>query len=217
MKSFVFLSHVLSGATPLYGGKEKLIFTSLKSIAAGDRTNSTFLSLTNHAGTHVDFPRHVSGGGKSLNDYPPEFWIFSNPFVISCPTGAGEEIRFEDSLDTVPPTTDFLIVKTGFQAFRDDERYWRQNPRMAIGAAGRLRKRCPGLKALGLDVISASSLRDPEIGLAVHKEYLLENDILLMEDMNLSAVTGQIIRIIGLPLLLDVADGSPVTFLAEIS
>jgi kynurenine formamidase len=217
MSPFVFLSHVLGSATPLYGGKEKLIFRSLKSIATGDRTNSTFLSLTSHAGTHVDFPRHVLGGGKSLNDYPPEFWIFVNPFVLFCPAGAGEEIRFEDSLDTIPPTTDFLIVKTGFQACRDDDCYWRQNPKMVLGAAGRLKKRCPGLKALGLDVISVSSLRDPELGLAVHKEYLLENDILLLEDMNLSAVKGPIIRIIGLPLLLDVADGSPVTFLAEIS
>ena len=90
--------------------------------------------------------------------------------------------------------------------------YWKQKRR----TGEEIKIKCPSLKIIGFDFISLSSFQNRLLGRKAHYEFLLKNDILLIEDMNLDNLQNiSITSIIALPLLLDGIDGSPITILAE--
>ena len=211
----VYLSHLLCDSTPLYGGYGSVAIRPEKKIALGDSCNTHCLSFPNHAGTHIDFPYHFDDEGKKLTDYSPEFWIFTNPYVVYVYAQHDELIDLDDNnLQKIPEGTDFVIFKTGFQKNRPLDTYYKHNPGLNTGLAKRLRNRCPQIRAVGMDFISASSFQKREVGRLVHKEFLVENEILLIEDMDLSEISGPIKKLVCLPLRVEGLDGSPVTILA---
>lgn len=215
MSRYIYLSYTISETTPLYGGATTLRIERDKAIQNGDSSNTLRLSMPNHSGTHIDFPYHFGEAGKSLNDYPAGFWLFRHPFVLDCPAEEGETVLPRD-VDTIPEDTDFLVVRTGFYRHRGEEVYWKNNPGLSPELAGILRRRCPALRVVGMDLISVSGYQNRELGRAAHRAFLLEHDILLVEDMDLRELSGPVRGIICLPLPIDRADGAPVTILAEL-
>lgn len=213
---YVYLSHFISNATPLYGGALEISIISTKQIKKGDSCNTLQLSFPNHVSTHVDFPKHFSDGGKSINDYKPEFWIFQAVTVVDYHAAPGEIISITPLLEKIPRHTDLLLLRTGFQRVRHTQQYTQENPGLAPESAEALKQRCPTLKAVGMDFISASSFTNRTAGREAHKQFLLEHDILLIEDMNLENITGEIKKVMGFPLLVQDADGVPVTIVAEV-
>ncbi len=215
MKS-VLLSFPIHNMTPQYGGARDITIRQRTSIARGDSSNSQFISMPNHVGTHIDFPKHFSADGKTINDYPAEFWFFHSPWLLDYPASEKEIIDFEESiLDEIPVKTDILIIKTGFQQFRGHKKYWNDNPGLAPAMAKKIRVRCPGIKAVGFDFISLSSYQKRQLGREAHREFLVHNDILIIEDMDLSHLPGKVDQIVALPLLIDQVDGSPITVVAN--
>lgn len=213
----VYLSYFINEQTPLYGG-EKAIFIEEKSkISEGAGSNSKYLKLPNHTGTHIDFPNHFSDAGKTINDYPASFWRFDKIFVISF-HAQNEEIINEEIAGRIdiPFDTEFLILNTGFFANREKEIYWNNNPGLSPKLAKVLKLRCPNLRVIGCDLISLSSYQNRILGREAHKEFLLQNDILIIEDMKLDEILGKRIRsITALPLLINKIDGVPITIIAE--
>jgi len=210
-----YLSFYINNQTPIYGGEEIIKISQRGSILNGDNSNSKLLLLPNHTGTHIDFPNHFSEKGKTLNDYPSDFWIFNNPFLLDYKVSTEEIILLEGYVKSIPKTTDFLIIKTGFQKFRGSKTYWNNNPGIAPELANQLKNQCPELKVLGFDFISLSSYQNRLLGREAHKKFLVEKDILIIEDMNLYNIDNHIKKIIALPIMLDEADGCPITVLAE--
>ena len=217
MSKYIYLSHFLDTDTKLYGGEKSTIISSHKSISKGDSSNTTFLSFCNHAGTHIDFPKHFSNNGKTVNDYLPDFWVFNRPYILDYKARENEIINIPFELYNIPDETDFLIVKTGFQKYRNKDKYWKYNPGLDPDFALKVRKRCPYIRIVGFDFISVSSFQNRELGRKAHKEFLINNDILLIEDMNLGELSDNLKKIICLPLMIDNIDGSPVTIIGEIS
>ena len=72
----IYLSHYLNDQTPLYGGVEEITISKSTSINDGNTANTLHISIPNHAGTHIDVPKHFFNEGKSLSDYPASFWFF---------------------------------------------------------------------------------------------------------------------------------------------
>ena len=77
-----YLSHYLSEKTPLYGNGKGIHFVPDKEIERGDSCNTANLSFPNHSGTHIDFPYHFNSTGKTINDYPTEYWQFDHVETI---------------------------------------------------------------------------------------------------------------------------------------
>ena len=73
MIELVSLSHFISEETPGYGGKAEIRIRPARSIEKGDSCNQKKLFLSNHIGTHVDFPLHFTRTGKSIDHYPVSF------------------------------------------------------------------------------------------------------------------------------------------------
>jgi kynurenine formamidase len=217
MKNTIYLSYYINSQTPLYGGEQSIFIEKRGQISNGDSSNTKYLKLPNHTGTHIDFPYHFSNEGKNINNYPASFWFFNNVHTLSY-KAKREEIIDENVIDlnVIPKNTDFLIIDTDFGRFRNDKEYWNNNPGLAPSLACALKKQCPNLRVVGFDFISVSSYQNRLLGRKAHKVFLLENDILIVEDMKLDKINNRKINtIVALPLLIDKIDGGPITIIAN--
>ena len=214
---YKYLSYYINQDTPLYGGKKNIFLEASSLIAKGDSSNSCYMKFPNHTGTHIDFPFHFSDAGKKINDYPPSFWKFESIKIINYKVEPNQIID-KDILtgNSIPKDTEFIIINTGFSKYRSQDLYWNNNPGIDSKLASLLRSECPKLRAIGFDFISLSSYQNRPLGRESHYEFLVENDILIIEDMKLEQLQNiTILNITALPLLVDHIDGAPITILAE--
>lgn len=219
----IYLSHVVSESTPVYGGGVGAKIVRNRAIEQGDGCNTQLWELPNHVGTHIDAPRHFFADGPTIDSYPPEFWICNNVAFVTIHLEAARWIGVEDMRGKFRMDADCLIIKTGFQKWRGGDVYCLDNPGLSAGLAEWLRENCPNLRFIGMDFISVSRFSDREGGRAAHREFLnpplTGNPILPVEDMDLSLLhDGQRIdSILLVPVRVAATDGSPVTVIAEIS
>ncbi|MBW0177674.1 cyclase family protein [Sediminibacterium sp.] len=206
----VFLSYFYEESTPVYGGKTDTIsFIPNSSISKGDTANSVTINLPNHSGTHLDFPRHFSDDGKTCSDYPPAFWIFEKVGFLACNI---EEVPTK--IAELQTDIELLILKTGFGSKRNEEVYWSSQPVIPASFGPLLRAAFPQLRVFGFDLISLTSKLDRAEGKKAHLTFLIENDILVLEDMNLQDLTISPSKVIICPILIKDADGTPCTVIA---
>jgi arylformamidase len=207
----IFLSHFINDQTPLYGGGKGLIkFEKISSISQGNTANSIYFRMPNHSGTHIDFPLHFSNDAKSINDYPPEFWIFRNVGFINSSICSVENLFSE-----LNKNIEFLIIKTGFGKYRGEKKYWSEQPIIPSALATSIKRNFPKIRAIGFDMISLTSKLDREEGRKAHEEFLLKENILVVEDMDLCKINMPPLDLYVFPLLLEKADGSPCTVIAN--
>ena len=209
----VFLSYPYTPIIPTYGEPAfKLTITQNKCIDAGDSCNTFTITLPNHCGTHVDAPAHFISSGKKISDYPANHFDFKNPYLLHYPAKPEELILFtQDQIDTIPPETDLVLIKTNFSRTNID--YSTRNPGIHRKNAARLYERCPQLRAIGMDIISLSSFQNRQHGRDSHHEFL-KRDILLIEDMDFSPLTQSPKHVIALPLRVSDLDSAPCTVIA---
>jgi len=206
----VYLSHFIDSDTPIYGGvKGEIIIESIRSINRGDTSNNLQFKFPAHIGTHIDFPYHFSINGKKSNDYPPSFWIFNKVGFLNCKI---EEV--ETNIDYLPDNIEILILKTGFGSNRDKEIYWSKQPVIPARFATLFKKKFPSLRVFGFDLISLTSKLDRAEGKAAHINFLINNDILILEDMNLEDITDTPETVLVAPLQINAADGVPCNVIA---
>lgn len=216
--SLVWLSHPLAIDTPAYGGGPGLQTSFDKQLAAGHSCNSLKLAFSNHLGSHVDAPYHFVPGGKKINDYQPTDWIFNSPALIELNVDGPEIISIDllrqAGLDEYKKM-DILLIKTGFERYRHEEKYWASSPGFSPDLAPYFKEKFPNISAIGFDVISLTSYQHREIGREAHKAFL-SKDIRILEDLSLSYLSkkNKIKQVIALPLRLENADGAPCTVIA---
>jgi kynurenine formamidase len=220
--TWIFLSYELNEGTPSYGKGSMMQIQQGKRMADGDSCNTQEWCISNHLGTHIDAPRHFSEDGNTIDQYPPQFWMFSNPCLVDISPVSSGQIVGCDQIQTseIPSDTDLLLIKTGFGLYRDSDEYSLNNPGLAPDLADFLRERLPSLRVVGLDSVSISSYTDRESGRDAHRRFLHhDRPILLLEDMDLSALgkTESLMEVLILPLRVTKADASPCTVIARIS
>jgi kynurenine formamidase len=166
-------------------------------------------------------PQHFIAEGKVLEDYPPDFWIFNNVSIVELNNIQTGSVIAPESFERccLSSSTDLLLIKTGFGSLRNKPAYCLENPIFLPELADFLRSKMPSLRAIGFDAISLSSWTDRLTGRTAHRAFLKgEKPILLIEDMRLSQINGStpITRVTVAPLLVEGADASPCTIIAEV-
>ncbi len=212
----VWLSHVLTPDTPLYGGDEKILFSQPRSMGCGDSCNTTLMVLPSHAGSHVDVPRHFFPKGRTVDDYPPETWFFKSPSVLEIAIEPGELIGPEDvapQLSRERPI-DLLLLKTGFSQRRQEQIYWRQGPGLSPSLGEYLKSNISGLRAIGVDFLSVSCSTRREERREANRT-LLAREFLIFEDLALENIQPgeRLTEVIALPLRFVGGDGAPCSIL----
>lgn len=217
MKRLVRLSYSINASTPLYPGTEPLVIKGARSIRKGDSCNTSVVSMSNHTGTHMDFPNHFIASGKKITDYPIEKLVFKAPLILDCPKTEDEPIRASDLKGRIKKTTDLLLIRTGFFRLRGKGIYINRNPYILSETAKWLRT-YPHLRAIGIDCISVASPMHRKEGRETHKILLRgKNPILIIEDIDLSHNLRGLKEVISVPLYIEGIDSSPCTLIGVIS
>jgi kynurenine formamidase len=159
----------------------------------------------------VDVPYHFFAEGRTIDAYLPDIWIFTAPQVVDVPIEKGELIG-SLLLPVLNEKTDILLIRSGFEKFRDSDVYCRCGPGLMRELANFLFEQYPVLRAVGIDFISISSFQHREEGRSAHKAFL-EREILLFEDLSLVGIDDkdQLKKVIALPLRIKGGDGAPCT------
>lgn len=203
--------------TPLYPGSLPVEVNPVKEIARGDTSNSFRVAFSNHAGTHIDTPKHFWDTQRTLDDYAWEEFRFAGVSIVECPKDAGGRIE-PDDLEAVAASVSaqLLLIRTGFSQYRESnpQRYSQKNPVFTAAAAEWLRRNCPSLRAVGIDCISVSSFIDQQEGRMAHK-ILLDPEgfsgpaLFIMEDMFLPAEEKKFEEVWALPFFIAGLDSAP--------
>ncbi len=214
------LSHKLDVNTPSYMASSKIVIKEVKQIKKGDSSNTFKIEMDNHIGTHADCQKHFIDEGKGVAEYDIEDFIFHKVKIIELSKAGGELITKKDleKFEGEIKECDFLIIKTGFQEFREkDVRIYQfEGPGFSSEAAEYLAK-FKNLRGIGLDSISLSSPLYREEGRKAHRILLSKNKFIIVEDMDLRMLPKEIKRLFVIPLFIKEIDSSPCTVFAEIS
>ena len=217
----VRISYPLDRRTPLYPGSPPVSFEPFRSTVRGDSSNSTIITFSSHAGTHIDLPRHFCGGGETVVDLLDEENVVEPVYCVDLPRPRGDSIHAGDLRSlAIPGDARGLLVRTGFFQYRskDPEIYTREHPWVDPGVATFLREKYPDLIVFGLDTISISNSLQRTAGHEAHRLFLCgKRPILLLEDLDLSFENLSLHpwKLTIYPLILDELDGVPVLAFLE--
>ncbi len=200
------LTRVLASGMPVYPGDPEV------RIVAGGASpwRVSALHLGSHSGTHVDAPLHYVADGRGIGAFPldrfiaPGIVVDARGYAEDAPIGAG----ILDGYDLRPGM--IVVIRTGWEAFWQDARYFR-HPYLSADLAHALVERRVSLVAV--DALNVdSTVNGGEMAHAI----LLGADILIAENLcNLDALhCGQAYVFAILPLALGAVDGAPARALA---
>jgi arylformamidase len=200
------VSVAISSSMALWPGDPPVVVEPIKTIAEHGYALS-HLSFGSHTGTHLDAPRHMVEGGLPADRVPLETLI-GTALVCEVEPEDGVMIHATDLVALgIPRDTARVLLKTrnsdlwetGPQVF--EQHYVALTKRAAHWIADR------GVKLLGIDYLSV----DPYLsdGEPAHHE-LLKAGVVILEGLNLSAVTAGVYQLVALPLKTAAADGAPV-------
>jgi arylformamidase len=178
-------------------------------IARGDRSNVSRVSISSHAGTHLDANWHFIDDGRRLLDIPLDRWC-GPCWVAAIPDDV--PVVGPDHLEAagIPEGVERLLLRTRNSRdwaawdgttplpFRED--YVGVNP---AGAQWLLDR---GTRMIGIDYLSVGPY-GPEN--KVTHTLLLGNDVLIVETLDLSRIAPGPYELICLPLKLAIGDGAP--------
>jgi arylformamidase len=208
--NILYLSHFINKDTPIYGGAEgKIIIEEVNKISNGDSSNNSYLKMPVHSGTHIDFPYHFNSLSQNSSNYIADFWIFNKVGFVEC-----EIDKLVIEMEKLPKDIELLICKSGFGKNRNNEIYYKEQPIIRASLAKKMKTIFPQLRVFGFDMISLTSKLDRQEGKAAHKAFLLDEEILILEDMKLDNLNKTPKIVIVAPLLIDKVDGSPCTVFA---
>lgn len=220
MKKFIYLSHILDSNVPTYGDEDKIVITPKSVISESETVNMFSLQLTNnHIGTHIDLPKHFFDCEKDVKFYDPSTWYFQNVELVDIPRSDSKLIFSDDLPDNINSNVDLLLIRTGYEEFRNENKFWNDNPGLSPEIPTFLREKFPKLRAVGFDFISLTSWKHKDEGLKAHLNFLdpSQREIFIIEDMKLLDLSDRkIIDLTAVPWLIDEIDSAPVTVIARV-
>jgi kynurenine formamidase len=212
----VDLTLTLGPDTPTYPGDPPPAHTPFATHEAnGYQVN--LIGCTSHSGTHIDAPRHLFPGGKTLSDYPIETFV-SEGVVLDLRATVPGEITLEAlahrlQLWPVRPG-EFVLLWTG--ALETSAEGLANPAWLSAEAAALLVDLRVGL--VGIDGLSVDDGDEPETAGAhafpIHR-LLLSADVLIAECLcNLEALGPGRVSCVFLPAAIENADGAPTRAIA---
>jgi len=219
---WLFLSYPLSENLSAYANGKRIKINHIRKISNGDSSNNTELCLPTHFGTHLDFPFHFDNRGKKSTDYEANFFIFQRVQIVDISAMLHNNNMIDIncfSAADLNSENELLLIYTGFCNFRTTEKYWNDNPSFHPDLAYYFKERMPRLRAIGFDTISLTGWKQRELGKDSHKSFLIDSEILIIEDMDLRQVDNKvkIKNVIVAPLRVSNLEGAPVTVIAEVT
>ncbi|HEY3342394.1 MAG TPA: cyclase family protein [Anaerolineae bacterium] len=196
------ITRTLSTKTPVFPGDPPVVITPVAQIAKGDPCNVSGISMSLHAGTHIDAPRHYADGAPSVDALDLNALI-GPARVVSL--SAWDEITREALRIALPGSLAGLAVLVHTRASEAtgeqfDPSFTHFTPQAAEWL-GEARVRLVGTDAPSVD-------RADSVELAAHKAFHGAG-IYILENLLLRDVPDGDYQLIALPLKIAGADGAP--------
>ena len=202
---YVDFTHTIKEEMPVYPGTEKPKL-SLANTLEKDGFRETVLNMYSHTGTHTDAAAHLFTDGKSLDKYEASRFCTS-AVMLDCRDMEENSRISADMLKALGDKfqrADFLIIRTGWEKYYCDEKYFSGFPCLDREAAEYIVK-C-GKKGVGVDAISVDPTGAP---LEIHK-ILLSGGCIIVENLcNLDLPEADEFEFFAFPLKFENADGAP--------
>jgi len=158
----VDLSHVINEEHPIFPDNPSNKIVAINTISRGDTSNTSQVTLFSHNGTHMDAPYHFNSKGLPIDELPPSYFFYKNPFLLNIRKKAHEYILKEDlSKDKkLLEKADILLVNTGFSRHRkaNPNRYLTNPPALSLEAAKFIIEKLTSIRAVGIDTVSIESI-----------------------------------------------------------
>ncbi|HEY6839050.1 MAG TPA: cyclase family protein [Geobacteraceae bacterium] len=191
----------LSDETPVFPGDPPVVLDAVTSLKRGDAANVSRLSLSTHAGTPIDAPRHYDNRGQSVDNIPLSLLV--GEALVADLHGVrqiGPEHLASFPLDGV----ERLLLKTDNSALWNHKGFFEDYAALTGDGAQYLIKQ--GIQLVGIDYLSI----EPFAGDGrVHRQ-LLAAGVALLEGVDLAGVPAGRYELICLPLKIKEGDGAPV-------
>jgi arylformamidase len=189
--------------TIVWPGDPPVKMQRTSSMASGDSSNVTQITMSCHTGTHVDAPDHFLNNGKTVESLSLDL-LMGRVYVLHLPDV--NLITASVLMDAdIPPRTRRLLFKT-----RNSE-YWANGNKefqtdfvgLSVDAAELLVDR--NVRLVGVDYLSVAPFK---MGKPVHT-ILLDAGVVVVEGLDLSKVSQGRYTLHCLPLKLGGAEGAP--------
>ena len=192
----------ISREMPVYPGDPQIEIKRTLLLEEGDVANVSHLSCGTHIGTHVDPPSHFVEGGIALDKLPLDVLIGPARVVDVGDVDVIDAATVEKTaLDGV---TRVLFKTRNSRLWSSPHEFQRDFVYLDADAAEILVAR--GVKLVGIDYLSIEmfNFEQPATHLA-----LLSNNVIVVEGLDLSAVTAGDYELICLPIKIKDGDGGP--------
>jgi arylformamidase len=183
------ISLPLSDATSVYSGDRPVQIDRASDIAGADEFTLSEVTMSVHAGTHVDAPCHFIAGAASVDALALDILV-GLAWLVEV---AGEGAVTADLLErlAIPPDTTRLLIRTPDAT--------------ALSECGARRLVDRGVKLVGIDGLSIGFSDQSN---EVHR-ILLCAGVIIVESLNLADVPPGEYQLICLPLKLAAAEAAP--------
>ncbi len=208
ISKIIDLSHTISEDMTIYPGSEKPSLLNIATIIENG-FNELEINISTHTGTHVDAPAHILSDGKTLDQYSIKSF-FGKGLVIDCTNSNSiEKSVIKNSIaNKIEP--DFLIFRTGWDRYWNNNNYFNNYPILTYEAAEFISNL--SLSGVGIDAPSFDHFNSVELP---NHNTLLRSGFILIENLcNLSLLPEDVILFSFLPLKIKDTDGSPIRAIA---
>lgn len=170
----------------VYEGDPVTDFQWVSRIDCGDDYNLSKIKFCNHAGTHIDTPNHFYDDGNTITDYP------ISRFYGDCTVVTAKNVLTGEDMERILP---FCCKKILFKGTEEGV--------LTLSAVYVMSDY--GIELVGTENMSIGF--EPE-EYRVHRELAL-NDVLVIENLDLSAIADGSYILAALPLKIESAEAAP--------
>lgn len=164
------------------------------------------LSLSTHAATHVDAPRHRGVNKSGVESLDLE--VLCGPAIVVRPTRLSNDGTLIEELPHSAFSTHRLLIDTGHYAARQHgEVEFLDYPGLSPELTERLIS--SGTSLIGTDAPSIERSSDLDAGNFEVHDALFDANVIILENLKLDHVAEGEYKLYCLPLLIPGADGSP--------
>ena len=202
--NLIDLSHTIASGMDQYPGDDPPVTIIRQSDHGPGSHRSSALAFGCHVGTHVDTPLHFLAGQPGLEVMPLALFCGSAQVVDINPADTPIAIGPESLARVNLNTSEYLILRTGWEHHWGTPRYYEEWPSLAPATARILAD--AGLKGVGLDSPSVDPLGEHRC-----HEILAAAGMINVENLaNLMALPAGNFTLLVMPLKLTDAEASPV-------
>jgi len=206
MTKIIDLSHVIYSGMPVFPGTEQPKIEQAASLKK-DGFVEHKVTMRTHTGTHIDVPSHIAADGLTVDKFDVGYFIGKAAVLDMTKVKSGiigwEILLLHKSLIS---KVEYLILKTGWEKYWGDKKYFKGFPALDTVAAewlGNFK-----LKGIGIDTISIEPAESKTF--PVHRAFFKKNIIIVENLAHLDKLGNWIFTFSCLPLKFKNGDGSPV-------